>query len=238
MRSKIHYYLRFIFGLTQSEIYGFTFLLFLLFVWFVLSQFQAYQFEKELHAHFQPTYYESKLDSIKIKQQNFQKQFASNDHSYTYSNRSRYFVPTNGKKNDLKTSMQRLDINTADSLAWIALPGIGPAFAKRILAYREKLGGFYAVNQLKEVYGLDSVWVNNQIKNLHTGQGIYRKLSLQKTEWKDFRHPYLPYAQAKIFLTYRRQHPEIATFQDLDKIQLIDKTIWNKLKPYLEEAFR
>jgi hypothetical protein len=76
--------------------------------------------------------------------------------------------------------------------------------------------------------------VNAQMKNLQTGQSVYRKLSLQKTEWKDFRHPYLPYSQAKIYLSYRKQHPEVNTFQDLDKILLLDKNVWNKLRPYLD----
>jgi DNA uptake protein ComE-like DNA-binding protein len=234
MRPKLHYYLRFIFGLTRSEIYGFAFLLVLILAWFAITEFQDYQDDKELDAAFNPSYYESKLDSLLIKQQNFKKEFASKYPHYTYSNINRNLAFSKEVKNVRKASHQSLDINSADSLQWIALPGIGPAFAKRILAYREKLGGFYAVDQLKEVYGLDSTWVNAQMKNLHIGQGVYRKLSLQKTEWKDFRHPYLPYAQAKIFLSYRRQHPEMATFQDLDKIQLLDKNVWNKLKPYLE----
>jgi hypothetical protein len=76
--------------------------------------------------------------------------------------------------------------------------------------------------------------VNSHSKNLHIGQGVYRKLSLQKTEWKEFRHPYLPYSQAKILLTYRKQHPEVSTFQDLDRILLLDKNVWNKLRPYLD----
>lgn len=47
-----------------------------------------------------------------------------------------------------------VDINTADSLALEGLPGIGPAFAKRILKYRTLLGGYVQVAQLKEVYGM------------------------------------------------------------------------------------
>jgi len=32
--------------------------------------------------------------------------------------------------------------------------GIGPTYAKRIVKYRNSLGGFHAINQLSEVYGL------------------------------------------------------------------------------------
>jgi len=237
MRSKLHYYLRFIFGLTRSEIHGFSILILLILAWFAISEFQDFQNEKEQALNFNPSYYESKLDSLLIKQQFYKKHFAAKYQLYTHSIKSTPFAYSTYSKEAKKShrpSQVILDINSADSLQWIALPGIGPAFAKRILAYREKLGGFYSVNQLKEVYGIDSLWVNAQMKNLQTGQGVYRKLSLQKTEWKDFRHPYLPYSQAKIYLSYRKQHPEVNTFQDLDKILLLDKNIWNKLRPYLD----
>ena len=52
-----------------------------------------------------------------------------------------------------------IDINKADSIAFVALPGIGNKLASRIILFREKLGGFYSIDQVKEVYGLaDSVF--------------------------------------------------------------------------------
>lgn len=53
-----------------------------------------------------------------------------------------------------------VDINTADTTAFIALPGIGTKLAARIVLFRKKLGGFTGVGQIREVYGLkDSVFV-------------------------------------------------------------------------------
>ena len=46
-----------------------------------------------------------------------------------------------------------IELNLADSLQLVSLPGIGPGYTKRIIKYREKLGGFYSVEQLSEVYG-------------------------------------------------------------------------------------
>ena len=48
-----------------------------------------------------------------------------------------------------------ININEADSLDLLKLTGIGPAYAKRIKEYRERLGGFYRKEQLLEVYGMD-----------------------------------------------------------------------------------
>lgn len=56
------------------------------------------------------------------------------------------------KNNLLLTS--RLDLNTADSTALEALPGIGPVLAARIVKYRRKIGAYTDVSELKKVYGL------------------------------------------------------------------------------------
>lgn len=48
-----------------------------------------------------------------------------------------------------------IDLNSADTLLLQRVPGIGPVFARRIFKYREMLGGYYAVEQLQEVYGMD-----------------------------------------------------------------------------------
>lgn len=49
----------------------------------------------------------------------------------------------------------QLDLNRVDSLTLLRIPGVGPAFAHRILSFRQVLGGYYTVLQLQEVYGVD-----------------------------------------------------------------------------------
>lgn len=127
-----------------------------------------------------------------------------------------------------------LDINTADSVAWVALPGIGPSFAHRIVAFREKLGGFYTVEQLAEVYGLDSAWVKKNQGYLKLGNGIFRKLKVNQLDWKSLKHPYLSYHQAKIFFRYRQQHGSVKNWEQLKEIILLDEKLWVKLRPYLD----
>ncbi|MBO9571783.1 MAG: helix-hairpin-helix domain-containing protein, partial [Chitinophagaceae bacterium] len=69
-------------------------------------------------------------------------------------------------KNSLNWKKQRfakpafpIDINTADTTAFISLPGIGSKLANRIVSFRSKLGGFNSVEQIRQVYGLrDSVF--------------------------------------------------------------------------------
>lgn len=63
------------------------------------------------------------------------------------------------------SSKQNINLNTTDSLQLISLKGIGPTFASRIIKYRNKLGGFIYKEQLKEVYGLDSIALKEIIIN-------------------------------------------------------------------------
>ena len=49
---------------------------------------------------------------------------------------------------------QVVDLNTADATALETLPGIGPALAERILAWRDEHGGFRSVEDLLEVSGI------------------------------------------------------------------------------------
>ncbi|MFL0712472.1 MAG: ComEA family DNA-binding protein [Microcella pacifica] len=47
-----------------------------------------------------------------------------------------------------------MNINTANATALETLPGIGPALASRIIAWREANGGFRAVDELLAVSGI------------------------------------------------------------------------------------
>ena len=49
----------------------------------------------------------------------------------------------------------RVDLNTADSAAFDALPGIGPFYAGRIVSYRRELGGYSYPEQLMDLWKFD-----------------------------------------------------------------------------------
>lgn len=72
--------------------------------------------------------------------------------------RNRHYVgpPAHMKQSQIKKFDKRilLDLNAVDSLTLLRIPGIGPAFAGRILRLRETLGGYYTVMQLQEVFGM------------------------------------------------------------------------------------
>lgn len=129
----------------------------------------------------------------------------------------------------------RSDINTADTLQLQDVYGIGPTLARRIVTFRDRLGGFVSMDQLREVYGLDSVVVERVKKQfsilLHFEP---RKLDLNTARIEDFlRHPYINRRQAQAIVAYRSQHSRIDSTGQLRNIPTIDTTWTRKMKPYL-----
>lgn len=127
-----------------------------------------------------------------------------------------------------------VDVNDADTSAFIALPGIGSKLAKRIVAFREKLGGFYKVEQVGETFGLaDSVF--QKIKNkLVLGNPQVKKININKASVDELKqHPYLRYNLANAIVQYRTAHGDFGSLSDLKKIMIITEEMYIKAAPYL-----
>ncbi len=111
--------------------------------------------------------------------------------------------------------LTKFDINAIDSLTLIKIPGIGPAYAHRILNYREYLGGFYDVYQLQEVYGMTpekfislKPWFKFQTKPKQ-----YPLKNLKAGEIP--RHPYLSWEQTKVLNKYINQKGQVRKWSEL-----------------------
>ena len=226
------YLLRFTLAYTHDEMRGLFVLLGMMVIYVLLYIGYEWQENEAAKLDFQPVLWEVNFKAISPKVFALRK-FGGREFAGYKSEVRRKWVDYKfgGHK-----KIQSIDINTADSVAWVGLNGIGPGFAKRIMTYREKLGGFYQVDQLKEVYGLDSLWVKENKALLKVGAGVYRFLAINQVEWKDFKHPYLPYGQSKVVLAYRKQHGVLKDFEALEKIQLLDLVAWRRLRPYLSFA--
>ena len=126
-----------------------------------------------------------------------------------------------------------LDINAATLDAWQTLPGIGPYRAQQIVTYREKLGGFAAVEQVAETYRLpDSVFV--AIAPYLTKVTPPNPLYINRLDAPGLgRHPYLKYRTAAIIVRYREQHGAFAGPEDLQNVRALSAETRNRLLPYL-----
>lgn len=126
-----------------------------------------------------------------------------------------------------------VDVNSADTSALIALPGIGSKLAQRIISFRDKLGGFHAAEQIGETYGLpDSTFQKlKPYLQVHGGPKKFNINTATKDELKT--HPYIKWNLASAIVEYRAQHGDFKKLDDLKNIVLIDEATYNKIAPYL-----
>ena len=130
----------------------------------------------------------------------------------------------------------KLEVNSADTNALIALPGIGPAFARGITKYRESLGGYHSLDQLAEVYVLkDKPDAVARLKELLVVDTLLiRRIPLNTCTVEELAaHPYIRWKLAKPIIAYRQHHGPFAEVAAIKGMQLIDEDLYRKLAPYL-----
>lgn len=140
--------------------------------------------------------------------------------------------PASANKPSPKKLPLKVELNSADSLGLVALDGIGPAFAKRILKYRQALGGFVALEQLKEVYGF-SEEMYEQVKQQFTVEpATVKKIRLNHDDFKTInKHPYLSYELTKSICNMRRRN---TIDKPLLKGLVGEEALCQKLLPYVD----
>jgi competence ComEA-like helix-hairpin-helix protein len=127
-----------------------------------------------------------------------------------------------------------LNLNTADSAALTLLKGIGPAYAARIIKYRNILGGFIDAGQLREVYGLDSSLYALIEPHVFARDSGIKKININAAGIEEFRkHPYFGYRIARALVNYRLAHGPFKNVEDLKAIILIPAYAYNKIEPYI-----
>lgn len=127
-----------------------------------------------------------------------------------------------------------VDIATADSAELTKIGGIGPAFASRIVKYRNRLGGFYKKEQLLEVWGLDSAKYDQIKDQILISSGNLKQININTCTFDEFRNfPYLSYKQMNAIINYRIQHGNYKSPEDLSKIAILNTDIIQKITPYI-----
>lgn len=151
------------------------------------------------------------------------------------TNTSTYKKPVYTNKSTFaKKELIVVEVNSADTILLTDIKGIGPAFAKRIAKYREKLGGFYAKEQLMEVYGLDSLKYNEIKTQIRVNIANITQININTAEFDDMKnHPYLKFKQINAILQYRKQHGKFNSIEDLKKVLLLTPQIIQNITPYL-----
>lgn len=127
-----------------------------------------------------------------------------------------------------------LEINAADSVAFLPLRGIGPVLSARIVSYRERLGGFHSVDQLLEVYGLDTAAFRRFRDCLRADSSLVEKIDLNEADYRELRRlPYWSPKQIRVVLNYREQHGGFREISALYNVRALEGHTIQKVIPYL-----
>lgn len=128
-----------------------------------------------------------------------------------------------------------IEINGADSLQLQLLPGIGPAFASRIVRFRERLGGFFEAEQLLEIYGMDSTRFEGLTAYIRVDAALVRRIRINEADTETLgRHPLIGYKLGNLIIRFRDHHGAFGDAADLKKLGVLDDGTIRKIARYLE----
>lgn len=125
------------------------------------------------------------------------------------------------------------DLNNADSLALQRVSGLGPVLSARIVKYRNLLGGFCNVEQLREVYGIDEARYRQIKPCLRVVEPIkIVRIAINEADYKTLlRHPYLKNEQVKRIWALRKEK-KIESWNELSEYEEFGDSLILKLTPY------
>ncbi len=127
-----------------------------------------------------------------------------------------------------------VELNSADTTILKKVPGIGSTFARRIVKYRELLGGYFSVQQLAEVYGIDEERYEALKPWFIADSTFVRKLNVNHTPIRElYRHPYIDNQQARAINQLRRQKGRLAGWENLQLLEEFTEADRERLSHYL-----
>ncbi len=139
------------------------------------------------------------------------------------------------KKKVYITDSGSVELNLADTTQLMQLRGIGSYYARQIVYYREKLGGYYSVSQLFEIERMREETVLSIIPFLKVDSMLIKKIRLNSEIAPIMvKHPYITWNMAINIQDYRDFNHKYKSIHDLVKNGLLNEEIYSKLAPYIE----
>lgn len=130
---------------------------------------------------------------------------------------------------------EHVALNSTNAEELMRFKGIGPGYSRRILEYRDKLGGFIAKEQLKEVYGLPDSTYQHIIDRVSADPNQVRRIDVNSaTEEELAAHPYIGKFMAKNIVKLRQDLGSFKNISDLRQVPLINEQKYRKIVPYIK----
>tara|TARA_B110000238_G_scaffold46176_1_gene49986 strand:- start:9793 stop:10749 length:957 start_codon:yes stop_codon:yes gene_type:complete len=127
-----------------------------------------------------------------------------------------------------------IELNSATKEQLKKIRGIGEKTAERLIVYRTQLGGYSNLNQLDDVYGLDSTIKNNKTTYFIINTEVLSKIRINNITFKELLyHPYCDYNTTKKIINYREMHGDFISIEQILENNLIKAKQYRKIAPYL-----
>ena len=127
-----------------------------------------------------------------------------------------------------------IELNRADSAMLSSIQALRPYMVSRILKYRNRLGGFFQISQLSEVYGMNEGNLKEISVVLTIDTTAVRKLNINTCDFKEImKHPYGGYVTAKAICKFREKYGLIRAIGELRQSAVIPDSCFWKIAPYL-----
>jgi len=139
------------------------------------------------------------------------------------------------QENKFKKEVQVIEINTADSIQWEQLPGIGAYLTSKILKNRTKIGGFLYLEQLTELSIIQDSVFQKISPYLTVNSTKINKININTADFMTFlAHPYFSKETANAILMYRKQHGDFQDVAHIRRIKYLKEATGVKILPYLD----
>lgn len=133
-----------------------------------------------------------------------------------------------------KKEVEKVELNSATAEELDKLPGIGEYFAKNIIDYRNKLGGFINKEQLLDIYHFDSEKLTKISDKIEIDKENIKKININTCTVDELKaHPYIGWNVANSIVKMRVKYKNYTNFDQLLESELISVELLKRLQPYL-----
>jgi DNA uptake protein ComE-like DNA-binding protein len=188
------------------------------------------------------TQFEARLQFVEDSIENARKEKYANNYqqnrkSYYGYDTSRYKKNTTFEKQEKKPqyTIVKLELNRCDTSEIVVVPQFGSKRAQKLVEYREKLGGFYAFEQVKEVFILQNIEVEFLKKYFTLDISLIRKININTATYKELvTHPYLDSYLTKTIINYRDKVGKFTSMEEIQQATNAYQELVEKLRHYID----
>ena len=142
--------------------------------------------------------------------------------------------PERQPNNFRSKEFRNVQINAADTSSFKTFPGIGSKLSQRIINFRDKLGGFYSVEQVGETFLLPDSTFQKIKPYLLLDDVTLQKININSATIEELKnHPYIRFHVGNAIVQYRNQHGNFTSIEEIRKIMIVTDSIYYKVVPYL-----